>query len=122
MNFGEICELGKYIKTDENLIKIIKNINLKGLNLKFGTIASADKFFKDPDEAPKIRRNFGNSECVEMEGAAIAQVCFLDKVPFIVIRGISDVANGNNKMDFHEYLKMASQKSANLLKCLVENV
>ena len=122
MNFGEICELGKYIKTDEKLIKIIKNINLEGLNLKFGTIASADKFFKDPDEAPKIRRNFGNSECVEMEGAAIAQVCFLDKVPFIVIRGISDVANGNNKMDFHEYLKMASQKSANLLKCLVEHI
>lgn len=122
MNFGEICELGKYIKTDEKLIKIIKNINLEGLNLKFGTIASADKFFKDPDEAPKIRRNFGNSECVEMEGAAIAQVCFLDQIPFIVIRGISDVANGNNKIDFHEYLKMASQKSANLLKCLVENV
>ena len=125
MNFGEICDLGKFINVDKELLDGIKKLNIEkvdNLNISFGTIGSADKFFSNPKEASFIRKEFGNCKCVEMEGAAIAQVCYLDKVPFIVIRGISVVANGNNKMDFHEYLKMASQKSANLLKCLIEHI
>ena len=50
-----------------------------------------------------------------MEGAAIAQVCYLDKVPFIVIRSISDSPNGKNAMVFDEFLKLASKKCAYIL-------
>lgn len=118
---GEICELGKYIESDKELIEIAKKVRdeINDINIKFGTIASADKFFSNPEEAPKIRKEFGNSECVEMEGAAIAQVCYLDKIPFLVIRGISDVANGNNKIDFHEYLKIASKQCAEILEKII---
>lgn len=119
---GEICDLGKYIKTDEKLLEIVKNLNLKDVNLRVGTIASADRFFSSPNEAPKIRKNFGNAECVEMEGAAIAQVCFLDNIPFLVIRGISDIANSNNKVDFHEYLKLASKQCAIIVNEIIKNI
>ena len=121
---GEICDLGKYIESDKKLLDIIKNIKneLKDINIKFGTIASADRFFSDVEEAPRIRKEFENAKCVEMEGAAIAQVCFLDNIPFIVIRGISDVANGNNKMDFHEYLKMASKQCAVIMNEIIKNI
>ena len=54
-----------------------------------------------------------------MEGAAIAHVCFLDKIPFLVIRGISDTPNGNNKMDYYEYSKMASKQAASILKKMI---
>ncbi len=121
---GEICDLGKYIKTDKDLLETILKIpnELDNINLKIGTIASADRFAKDPNDAPRIRKEFGNAECVEMEGAAIAQVCFLDNIPFLVIRGISDVANGNNKMDFHEYLKMASKQCAIILDKFIKKI
>ena len=57
-----------------------------------------------------------------MEGAAIGQVCFLDKIPFLVIRGISDTPNGNNKIDFHTYLKTASKQAAEILESLISKI
>lgn len=51
-----------------------------------------------------------------MEGAAIAQVCYLDKIPFIVIRSISDSPNGKNEIDFNEFIELASQRCAEIIK------
>ena len=50
-----------------------------------------------------------------MEGAAIAQVCTLNKVPFIVIRSISDKPNGRNHIDIEKFTKMASKRCADLV-------
>ena len=47
--------------------------------------------------------------------AAIAQVCTLDKIPFIVIRAISDKPNGNNGVDFEKYLDMACKRYAKFI-------
>ena len=57
-----------------------------------------------------------------MEGAAIAQVCMLDNVPFLVIRGVSDSPNGNNDIDFHTYLGIVSKRVATILKELVNKI
>ena len=70
-----------------------------------GIIATGDIFVQNIDVKNRIKEEF-NAECVEMEGAAIAQVCTLDKVPFIVIRAISDKPNGNNNIDFETYLQI----------------
>ena len=119
---GEICGIGKYIETDKKLTnlceKTIKEIKIEDSNIKIGTIASADYFAVDSKKMEWVRQEF-NAECVEMEGAAIAQVCFLDNVPFIIIRGISDVQNGNNKIDFHTYIEKASKKVAIILENLI---
>ena len=56
------------------------------------------------------------ADCVEMEGAAIAQVCYLDKIPFIVIRSISDSPNGKNEIDFNEFIELASKRCAEIIK------
>ena len=63
----------------------------------------------------KIYSKF-NAECVEMEGAAIAQVAYLCNIPFIVIRSISDSPNGNNAIVFDEFVKLASSRCAKILK------
>lgn len=119
---GEICGIGKYIESDKKLTNLcertIKEINIEDSNIKIGTIASADYFAVDSKKMEEVRREF-NAECVEMEGASIAQVCFLDNVPFLVIRGISDVQNGNNKVDFHTYIEKASKKVAIILENLI---
>ena len=119
---GEICDVGKYFYSDEKLIKLcektIEDMKDRDFNIKIGRIGSADMFFADPKRAIKIREEFG-MECLEMEGAAIGQVCFLDNIPFLVIRGISDTPNGNNKIDFHTYLKDASKRVAQILDNLI---
>ena len=83
-----------------------------------GTIASGDLFCTDKNLANSIRTEFG-ADCVEMEGAAIAQICYLDKVPFIVVRSVSDSPNGKNHMDFDEYLQVASKRGAEFLEKLL---
>ena len=120
---GEICNIGKYIYCDKTLVeeckKAIENIENESYKVVIGTIATADSFCDKPEIAKMVRKEF-NAECVEMEGAAVAQVCYLDKIPFLVIRGISDTPNGNNKIDFRKYLEVASKQSAKILQNLIK--
>ena len=85
-----------------------------------GTIASGDIFCTDIKMKEKIRNKF-MADAIEMEGAAIAQVCQLDDIPFIVIRGISDSPNGKNEITFEQYLKKASQWCAQIIEKFFEN-
>lgn len=115
---GYISNIGENINSDNELIrkfeKIINNNEKKEYNIKVGTIASGDIFCIDVKMKEKINYKF-NADAIEMEGAAIAQVCYLDKIPFIVIRSISDTPNGNNEITFEEFLKLASKRCAGLL-------
>ena len=119
---GEIQGIGKFIRSDYELINICKKVLEKrvdnSIKVVIGTIATADIFCSDPEIAKEVREEFG-AECVEMEGAAIAQVCFLDKIPFLVIRGISDTPNGNNEMDYYTYCHIAAKHAAEFLQDLL---
>ena len=105
---GYIPEIGVFIDSDDYLIKIAEKAIV---GAKKGTIASGDIFCTDPKMSEKINRKF-NALCVEMEGASIAQVCFLSHIPFLIIRSISDVPNNNNKVIYDEFLKSSSKKVA----------
>lgn len=116
---GYISNVGKYIESDKELVeKVERTINeLKDneFKIKIGTIASGDIFCTDLSMKNKIRDKF-DADAIEMEGAAIAQVCELDKVPFVIIRGISDSPNGNNKVTFEQYLQKASERCAIIIE------
>lgn len=118
-NKGYITGVGDYIDCNEDLTKKFKDIcnKIKSEEYKISTgiIASGDIFCTDVNMKNKIYSKF-NADCVEMEGAAIAQVCYLDKIPFIVIRSISDSPNGNNAIVFDEFVKLASKRCAIMLK------
>ena len=118
-NKGYITGVGDYIYTDKELIDKFRNsankIEDKSYKINVGTIASGDIFCTDIKMKDKIRSKF-NADCVEMEGAAIAQVCYLDKIPFIVIRSISDSPNGNNAITFDKFVELASKRCANILR------
>lgn len=114
---GYITGAGKIFKSDEALVEKYNNYVLENnQNYKaiVGTIASGDIFLTEKAMKEKIRSKF-NADCVEMEGAAIAQVCTLNRVPFIVIRSISDKPNGNNQIDYNEFVDMAAKRVAELV-------
>ncbi len=114
---GFIPEVGKFFDCDSSLLEKCKSIKIKSLQVRTGIIASGDVFCTDINMKENIRTSF-NADCVEMEGAAIAQVCLLNNVPFIVVRSISDIPNGNNHVDFNEYLHCASKNCAEFVKQL----
>lgn len=114
---GYISHLGKYFYSNKDLINKTENV-MESLNENFntfiGTIATGDIFVQDVDVKNKIKEEF-EPACTEMEGAAIAQVCTLDNMSFVVIRAISDKPNGNNGIDFETYLKMACERYAKFI-------
>ena len=118
---GEISNIGKFFYSDKALVEKAYNIILgdETINGLVGTIASGDQFITDPEISKWINQEF-NADCCEMEGAAIAQVCYLDKVPFIVIRSISDTPNGNNKVDFDTFIESASKTVAKFVFAFVK--
>ncbi len=115
-------ELGIEFLSDERLIeksrKIINN-ELQDTNVKIGTIATGDVFCTKVSMKEDIVKEFG-ANCVEMEGAAIAQVCTLCKIPFIAIRSISDKPNGHNEADYKNHLVSSSQKFQEIIKLLIK--
>lgn len=115
---GFIPETGKFFESDKELLEKSKNIKIQNQKILTGIIGSGDIFLTDTNLKETIKKDF-NCCCVEMEGAAIAQVCTLNKMPFLVIRSISDIPNGNNELDFNEYLKLASKNCADFIKQLV---
>jgi adenosylhomocysteine nucleosidase len=68
-----------------------------------GLVITGDQFVKD-DKRHELVRDFPSALCVEMEGAAIAQVCYLNDLPFVIIRVISDRADGSAPIDFKRFV------------------
>lgn len=116
---GYITGVGDTIICNRNLVnefeQIIQSIPERSYQIKMGVIATGDIFCTESWMKDKIRAKF-NADVVDMECAAIGQVCHLDNVPFMAIRAISDTPNGKNAATFDENLKLASKRCANLLK------
>ena len=116
---GYIPNIGTvYIDSDPYLVKVAQDTSID-CNLHTGVIASGDIFCTEEAMSRKINTKF-NALCVEMEGASIAQVCFLSHIPFLVIRSISDSLNENdNKIAYEKFLEISSSKVAKYLKEII---
>ena len=116
---GYISNVGQFVESDSNLIEKMKETISKiedaEFKIKLGVIASGDIFCTEPQMKEKIRNKF-NADAIEMEGAAIAQVCKLGEKPFIIVRSISDTPNGTNNVTFDKFLKVASKRCAKIIK------
>lgn len=112
---GEIENIGECIYTNKNILNKISK------DLIVGGIASGDKFITRMEDKVFIRDKF-NVMCIEMEGASIAQVCYLSNIPFLVIRSVTDKLDGTSEVDFVKFLEYSSRKVANILKDIIEDI
>lgn len=109
-----------YFEADTRVSKILLEAaqNLS-LSARLGTVASGDKFVAERKEKEAIISEFSADVC-EMEGAAIAQVAYVNNTPFAVVRAISDSADEGSSMDYMEFLPIAAKNSARLTLALIE--
>ncbi len=91
-------------------------------NIKKGLIATGDKFISDEGVINKLKHEIPNLDAIEMEGGAVAQVAEQEKVPWIIIRVISDGADSNSAVDFDQFLKDYFLCSWELLDCILRDI
>ena len=109
--------------TDENLRKQAKSICEKYIDVGVheGRILSGDVFVSDRRIKGDLQRTFGGF-CTEMEGAAIAQVSYLNNIKCLIIRSISDKADDSASVDYPEFEKQAIKNCVKLTLKLIENI
>lgn len=104
------------IEASERAVRMLEYACKKvdGTKFEFGRIATGDSFVLAKERRRKINSLFGAIAC-EMEGGAIAQVCFRNGVPFGIIRAISDSVRDNEFMDFIKFRSYAADRSVKIL-------
>ena len=120
---GQIPQMEEFsFPADETLrnlaLKCCKEVN-PDIGVFTGRIVSGDQFISDRVKKDWIAKNFGGF-CTEMEGAAIAQAAYLNHVPFLIIRAISDKADNSATMDYSEFEVKAVRHSVNLILAIAE--
>ncbi|NFH91359.1 5'-methylthioadenosine/adenosylhomocysteine nucleosidase [Clostridium botulinum] len=121
---GQIPRLDTFdFKCDKDMVAATKKSceEISELNSFTGRIVSGDQFVANLEKIQWLEKEFGAISC-EMEGASIAQVCYLNSIPFVVIRSISDNANNGAHMDYEKFTPIAVKNSTNILKNMLEKL
>ena len=113
---GQLPACPEAFVSDEKLVNLAeKVVKQQGKNAKRGLICSGDAFIHGGEKLAQIKQCFPNVTAVEMEAAAIAQVCHMFNIPFVVVRAISDAGDGNASMSFEEFLPVAAKASSEMV-------
>lgn len=89
------------------------------ISVFWGRIVSGDQFIADKAVKERLISNFGGY-CTEMEGAAIAQTAYLNQIPFVILRAISDKADDSATMDYPTFERQAAEHCVKLVEGLLE--
>ncbi len=111
-----------YLPCDPDLVgRLTDTAAEMGVPVQSGAIASGDRFVSRSEDKRKLAEQFDAIAC-EMEGAAIGQVCFVNKVPFAVVRAISDSVDGQAEMEYPVFAAMAAKQSVDLICRMAEKM
>lgn len=124
-----------YFPADSALLRlaerVVKTVPLEGIPLASGgvsdrpvkvitgTVVTGDVFVASPEKVKNLRNDFG-ADATEMEGAAIAQVCYQIQVPHLIIRSLSDRADAEAHIAYDKFYPTAARNSAKVVIALVK--
>lgn len=122
---GEIPYTGLYaFPADETMraaaVKAVQE-SAPDIHVFEGRVCSGDQFISTKEQKEKIITNFGGM-CCEMEGAAIAQTCYLNNTPYVVIRAISDKPDETEIVEYQEFEATAAANCAKIVQYMVKNL
>lgn len=122
---GEIPRLNKVeFEADKELMELALNSSktiAKFPRVFTGRILSGDVFVASKEKALELGEKF-QGLCVEMEGAAVAHVCYLNEIKFVIIRSMSDKADGTAHEDFSAFVHTAAENALKLVKAMLERI
>lgn len=122
---GEVPQLGvREFPADERLMALAvdscERVN-PDIRVMSGRVVSGDQFISSKEVKNKLIENF-RGDCAEMEGAAIAHGAYLNGIPFVIIRAISDKADDSAEMDYPTFERAAAMHSARLVEDMVQKI
>ena len=121
---GEIPGSGQFtFPADEEMrksaVKAVEEL-APDIHVFEGRVCSGDQFIASHQQKESIIAEFSGL-CCEMEGAAIAQVCCLNDIPFVIIRAISDKADDSEEMSYMEFEHAAAERCARITRYMISH-
>lgn len=121
--FGQVPQMPASYLADEQLADQFAQAAKKNeWSIQRGLIVTGDSFISSQDQLNGIKEAFPQALVTEMEGAAIAQTCYQFKVPFLVIRAVSDSADEEAGMSFDEFIELAGKQSAQTVLTFIQSL
>lgn len=122
--YGQVPQMPAAYIADKKLVTIAEECakDSGDIQVERGLIATGDSFMSDPVRVEQVRQKFEDLQAVEMEAAAIAQVCHQFNIPFVVIRSLSDIAGKESDVSFDKFLETAALHSANLVMSITASI
>ena len=108
-----------FFETDPRLRALL--LRAAGPEAVCGTVVTGDRFISSAADKAELRARL-HAVCAEMEGAAVAQACFVNKVPFAVLRCISDLADDAAHGDYERFERLAADKAAGIVLRAMEEI
>lgn len=121
--YGQVPGLPPMFEADRTLISLAgEAIKSSELHFEEGIIATGDSFMEDPERVQFVREKFPNMIAAEMEAAAVAQVCHQYKIPFVIIRALSDIAGKESSVSFDQFLDKAAKNAATIIMEMIRKI
>lgn len=118
-HIGQMCQMPLYFESDRELVEEAMDIGKE--NAIKGLILSGDSFITKENLKQSVFQDFDDPLAMDMESAAVAQVAYQAKIPFLIIRSISDDTTGedSNKEEYDRNLKLASERAAEIVAKMI---
>ncbi len=122
-HLGEIPGDGLAFESDKELLDLAFEAakKLEHVQVSKGRVLTGDKFINSEEESRFLRETF-EAACVEMEGAAVGQIATKWKIPFVIIRSLSDTAGSDSHMDFKEFIDLAAKNAKIIVLDMLEAI
>lgn len=122
---GEVPQMGRLeFPADPTMMELAKascDRVCSDIHSLYGRVVSGDQFISDASVKDRLIQQF-HGDCAEMEGASIAHGAYLNQIPFVIIRAISDKADGSAEMDYPLFEKEAAKHSARLVEEMIQHI
>ena len=121
--YGQVQGLPARYAADPHLLEKAKALNIEGIKIHDGLIVTGDWFVDSKEKMRSIIEKFPEAKAVDMESCAIAQTCYINKVPFISFRVISDIPlRDTDASQYHDFWNTIAEQSFQITKSFVESL
>ncbi len=124
LRYGQLQDFPLTFKSCEEVVRKIKNLKLNN-QVYFGTIMTGDQFVTDYRKTHNIvSTHFSdlNILACDMESCAIAQVCYLTKTSFLIVRSISDIIGSSSGFDYQTFAPIAAKNATDLVDYIIKEI